>query len=62
MGFSQRSVGGNLLKNDEGIKEVLERKLNVGSILHYGRRRVYEHLRCQGYFIARFISISHSLM
>ena len=62
MGLSRRSVGGNFLKNDEDIKEVLEKELNVGSILHYGRRRVYEHLRRQGYLIARFIGIIHSLM
>ena len=47
IGLSRCSVGGNFLKNDEDIKEVLERELTVGSILHYGRRRVYEYLRHQ---------------
>ena len=61
MSLSHRSVGGNFLKNDKDIKEVLERELNVGSILHYGRRRVYEHLRCQGYLIARSDSVIHSI-
>ena len=59
--LSRCSVGGNFLKNDEDIKEVLERELNVGSILHYGRRRVYEHLRRQGYLIARSDSVIHSI-
>ena len=62
IGLSRRSVGGNFFKNDEEIKEVLEKKLNMWCILHYGRRRVYEHLRRQGYLIARFIGIIHSLM
>ena len=62
MGLSRLSVGGNFLKNDEDIKEVLERELNMGSILHYGRRCIYEHLWCQGYLIASFIGIIHSLM
>ena len=61
MSLSRRSVGGNFLKNDKDIKEVLERELNVGSILHYGRRRVYEHLRRQGYLIARSDSVIHSI-
>ena len=61
MGLSRRSVGGNFLKNDDEIKDILERELNVGSILHYARRRVYEHLRRQGYLIARCIKIIHCL-
>ena len=59
MGLSRRSVGGNFLKYDEDIKKVLARELNVGSIIHYGRRRIYENLRRQRYLIARFISIIH---
>ena len=62
MGLSRRSVGGNIVKNDEDIKEVLEQELNMGSILHYGGRHVYEHLRRQGYLIARFIGIIHLLI
>ena len=54
MGISRHSRTGNFLTNTEEIKEILERELNVGGILHYGRRRVYEHLRRQGYLIARF--------
>ena len=61
MGLSRRSVGGNLLKNHDEIKDILERELNVGSILHYGRRRVDKHLRCPGYSIARFIKSIHCL-
>ena len=61
MSLSRRSVGGNFLKNDQDIKEVLERELNVGSILHYGRRRVYKHLRHQGYLIARSDCILYSI-
>ena len=60
MGLSHCSVGGNFLKNNEEIKEVLERELNVGSILHYGRRRVYKHLRRQEYLLARSIRIFYS--
>ena len=60
MGLSRRSVGGNFLKNNKEIKEVLERELNVGSILPYGRRRVYKHLRRQGYLIARSVRIFYS--
>ena len=61
MGLSRRSVGGNFLKNDDDIKDILERELNVGSILHYGRRRVYKHLRRQGYLIARCVDIIYCL-
>ena len=61
MSLSRRSVGGNFLKHDKDIKEVLERELNVGSILHYERRGVYEHLRRQGYLIARSDSVIHSI-
>ena len=35
-GLSRCSEGGNFLKNDDEIKDMLERELNVGSILHYG--------------------------
>ena len=60
MGLSPHSLGENFLRNNEKIKEVLERELNVGSILHYGRRLVYEHLRRQRHLIARSISIVYS--
>ena len=53
MGISRHSRTGNFVTNTEEIKEILERELNVGGILHYGWRRVYEHLRRQGYLIAR---------
>ena len=53
VGISRYSRTGNILTNTEEIKEILEWELNVGGILHYGRRRVYEHLRRQGYLIAR---------
>ena len=57
MDLSCHSVGGNLLRNNEEITEVLERGLNIGSILHNGRRCVYEHLWDQGYSIARSVNI-----
>ena len=53
VGISRYSRTGNILTNTEEIKEILEWKVNVGGILHYGRRRVYEHLQRQGYLIAR---------
>ena len=61
MNISRHSVRGNFLKKNDEIKEVLETELNVGSILHYGRPRVYEHLWCQRYLIARSDSIIHSI-
>ena len=61
MGLSQCSVGGNFLENNDEIKDILEREVNMGSILHYGRRHVYEHLRLQVYLIARSIKIIHCL-
>ena len=61
IGLSRCLVGGNLLKNNDEIKDILERELNMGSILHYGRRRIYKHLRRQGYLIARCMSIIHCL-
>ena len=61
MGLSRRSVGGNFLKNNDEIGDILERELNVGSILHYGRCHVYEHLWRQVYLIARSIKIIHCL-
>ena len=58
MGLPRRLVVGNFnLKNTEEIKAVLERELNISSILHYRGRRAYEHLRCQGYLNARSVSI-----
>ena len=59
MNISRHSVGGNFLKNNDEIKEVLETELNVSSILHYGIRLVYEYLRYQGYLIARSDSVIH---
>ena len=53
MGINCHSRTRNFLTNTEEIKEILERELNVGGILHYGRRRVYEHSQRQGYLIAR---------
>ena len=53
MGISPHSRTGNFLINTEEIKEILEWELNVGGILRYGRRRVYEHSRRQGYLIGR---------
>ena len=53
MRISRHSRTGNFLTNTEQIKEILERELNVGGILNYGRRRVYEHLWHQGYLMAR---------
>ena len=53
MGISRHSRTGNFLTNTEEIKEILEWELNVGGILSYGRRRIYEHLRRQGYLIGR---------
>ena len=53
MGISLHSRTGNFLTNTEGTKEILEMELNVGGNLHYGRGCVYEHLRRQGYWIAR---------
>ena len=53
MGISLHSRTGNFLTNTEETKEILEMELNVGGNLHYGRGYVYEHLRRQGYWIAR---------
>ena len=59
--ISRCLVGGNFFKNNEEIKEVLKSELNVSSILHYGRRRIYEYLRHQGYLIVRSDSVIHSI-
>ena len=53
LGMSRRRIAGNFITDDMEIQVLLEKELMDGTILHYGRRRVYEHLRRQGYLIAR---------
>lgn len=48
------------MKNNDEIKEVLKREVNVSSILHYRGRRIYEYLQCQEDLIARSVSIVYS--
>ena len=43
IGISRHSRTRNFLTNTTEINEILEKELNVGGILHYGRLRVYEH-------------------
>ena len=53
LGLSRRRIVGNFNSDDKEIQGLMEKELMDGTILHYGRRRVYEHLRRQGYLIAR---------
>ena len=53
LGLSRHPRSGNFVTNPTELQVLLEKELNTGSILHYGRRRVYEHMRRQGYLVAR---------
>lgn len=54
IGLSRRAISGNYITNQEEIQSILEAELNTGTIIQFGRQRVYEHLRRQGYLIARY--------
>ena len=53
LGLSRHPRSGNFITDQDQLRDLLEHELGTGTIQHYGRRRVYEHLRRQGYLVAR---------